>query len=151
MENKNTCNRLAEYNSIVKENDELYRNIAKKMGLSDCAFWILYALREDNAELTQSEICHFFYQPKQTVNSALKKMESDGYIELHNINDRRSKQIKLTLKGIELAKGTVDRVIAVEQNAFSGLTDKEQEMFICLFQKYTDLLFGNIQGLTNNK
>lgn len=43
------------------------------MGLSDCTFWILYALRENNARLTQSEICNFFYQPKQTVNSALKK------------------------------------------------------------------------------
>lgn len=151
MENKNTLNRLNEYNGIIKENDELYRNIAKTFGLSDCTFWILYALREDDTILTQSEICNCFYQPKQTVNSALKKMESDGYIELRNINNRRSKQIYLTSKGMELAKRTVDKVIAVEQSALSGLSDTEQETFILLFRKYTDLLLEKMKQLNSKE
>lgn len=151
MKNRNIDKRLFEFNSIIKENDDLYRGVAKALGLSDCAFWILYALREDNAVLTQSEICYALYQPKQTVNSALKKLESDGYIELLYINDRRSKQIHLTEKGIELAERTVDKVIAVEHNALSCLSDTEQEAFISLFRKYTDLLRDKMQAFDSNK
>lgn len=78
-------------------------------------------------------------------------MESDGYIELTNINDRRSKQINLTLKGIELAERTVDKMYIIEQDSFSELSDKEQETFISIFRKYTDLLIEKMQDLNSKK
>lgn len=37
---------LAAYNDAYKEQDDLYRAVARQCGLSDCAFWVLYALRE---------------------------------------------------------------------------------------------------------
>ena len=139
--------RLSEYNGIFKEADEVYHNIAKTLGLSDCAFWILYCLRTEGGALTQSEICNTFYQPKQTVNSALKKLELDGCIELSERADRRSKQILLTQKGITLAEESVDRVIGAERTAMSRLDEAEQEAFIRLFRKYTDLLKYNMEEL----
>ena len=54
-----------------------------------------------------------------TVNSSLKKMEAEGYIELLNINDKRSKQVSLTEKGLDLANNTVDIIISKENNAFT--------------------------------
>lgn len=147
MEKKNTEKRLTEYNSIIKETDELYREAAKALGLSDSAFWILYVLRAEEKDLTQSEICDALYQPKQTVNSALKKLENDGYIELTERDDRRSKRINLTKKGGKLAEETVDRVIAAEYRTLEGLTEQEQEGFIQLFRKYTDFLRVNMRKL----
>lgn len=147
MPGNNLTQRLYEYNTIIKENDELYRGVARTLGLPDCAFWILYALRESAQVLTQSEICNAMYQPKQTVNSALKKLEADGYIALLEMNDRRSKQIHLTEEGQRLAEKTVDRVVAVEAQAMAGLTVQEQEDFIRLFRKYTDLLRNSMQTL----
>lgn len=138
---------LVQYNSIIKECDGLYREIAKIYGLSDSVFWILYALREEKQEMTQSELCNTIYQPKQTVNSALKKMERDGYLELTARGDRRSKQICLTQTGIQLAEATVDYVISAEHRALSGLTEKERNTFITLFQKYTDLLRDSINRI----
>jgi len=138
--NQNIEKNLIKYNNLIKENDELYRDIAKIFGLPDCAFWILYVLRENHKVLTQSEICNMLYQPKQTVNSSLKKLEYDGFIELTEMDDRRSKQVRLTEKGITLAKSTVDNVILAEYKALSGLTEEEQNNFILLFQKYTNLL-----------
>ena len=55
--------------------------------------------------MTQSEICSFLYQPKQTVNSSLKKLASEGYIQL-SVSGHRSKQILLTEKGRELTSQT---------------------------------------------
>ncbi len=133
-----------EFNNIMRANEEIYRNLAKIVGLSDSAFWILYALRDADSVLTQSEMCNILYQPKQTVNTSLKKMESDGYIKLNSINDRRRKQVFLTEDGIKLAQKTVDKVISMERDALSGLLDNEQETFVRLFQKYTNLLQENI-------
>ena len=102
--------------------------------------WILYILREDDRSVTQSDICNMMYMPKQTVNSSLKKMEAEGYIELLNINDKRSKQVCLTEKGVDLANNTVDIIISKENNALSKMDEKEQELLINLLRKFNDLL-----------
>lgn len=136
--------RLAEYNSMIKEHEDLYRQIARRFGLSECAFWILYSLREANASLTQSELCYALSQPKQTINSALKKMEECGYIELLSGQDRRRKQLQLTSKGELLAQETVDKVIILENQAFDTFSEEEQELFLRLLHKYTDNLKANL-------
>lgn len=137
---------LIQYNSIYKENNEIYRIAAKTLGLSECALWILYFLRGEDG-LIQSELCHSLCLPKQTVHSALKKLESDGFIKLSGGKDRRVKYLSLTKKGAVLAKETVDRVIQAEINAFAGFTDEEQQEFIRLFQKYTELLKTGMMDL----
>lgn len=138
---------MAEYNNILKENDNLYRGVAKNLGLPECAFWILYALRADSGVLTQSGICDFLYQPKQTVNSALKNLESEGYIRLLHADDRRIKPIRLTQKGLELAEKTVDKVIAAERMALLDLSEAGQKAFIGLFRQYTDALEKQMRDL----
>ena len=137
---KHLSKKMLELNEIMKETDDLYRNLAKKFKMSDCMIWILYILREDDRSVTQSDICNMMYMPKQTVNSSLKKMESEGYIELLNINDKRSKQVCLTEKGVDLANNTVDIIISKENNALSKMYKEEQALFINLFKKYKDLL-----------
>ena len=137
---KHLSKKMLELNEIMKETDDLYRNLAKKFKMSYCMIWILYILREDDRSVTQSDICNMMYMPKQTVNSSLKKMESEGYIELLNINDKRSKQVCLTEKGVDLANNTVDIIISKENNALSKMDKEEQALFINLFKKYKDLL-----------
>ena len=137
---KHLSKKMLELNEIMKETDDLYKNLAKKFKMSDCMMWILYILREDDRAVTQSDICNLMCMPKQTVNSSLKKMEAEGYIELLNINDKRSKQVCLTEKGVDLANNTVDRIISKENNALSKMDEEEQELLINLFKKYKDLL-----------
>ena len=117
------------------------------MGLPDCAFWILYTLRESSETLTQSDVCYTLYQPKQTVNSALKKLADGGYIVLSEQKDRRSKPLSLTEEGQRLAEKTVDRVIAAEHRALAGLSEEKQDIFIRLFRQYTDLLRDSLAAL----
>ena len=136
----NSSKRMLEFNEVMKENNDLYSNLAKKFKMSDCMLWILYILREDDRSVTQSDICNMMCIPKQTVNSSLKKMEAEGYIELLNINDKRSKQVSLTEKGLDLANNTVDIIISKENNALSKMDEKEQELLINLLRKFNDLL-----------
>ena len=45
MDNKNNRKKLYEYNNVLKSIDDCYRNIAKRYGFSEAAFWTLYTLR----------------------------------------------------------------------------------------------------------
>lgn len=137
-------NRLAEYNSMIKEHENLYRQIAKRFGLSECAFWILYSLRETDVAVTQSELCFALSQPKQTINTALKKLEDAQIIELLSEKDKRRKQIQLTEKGEQFARQTVDLVIQLENKAFDAFTEAEQKILMTLLHKYTDNLKNNL-------
>lgn len=142
---------LLKYNGIYKENNEIYRNTAKDVGLSESAFWLLYVLRENKDTVTQSDICNSMCQPKQTINSALKNLERSGYLELTPENDRRSKQVRLTEKGKILSENTVDRVMEREQKAFSRLEPDEQRMFLQIFRKFTDLLKESMRDINKKE
>ena len=138
---------LYEYNEIIKENDEIYRHLAKGFHMPECTFWILYTLRTAQAPMAQSELCRMLYEPKQTVNSALKKLEAEGFLSLAVGNDRRSKTITLTDKGETLSDQTVDLVISAEKHALLSLEETEQDIFLQLFHKYTDSLKQQIEEL----
>lgn len=152
MEETNVSRGLFEFNNIFKESDNIYREIAKYFGLSECAFWILYYLRSEYTEATQSGICGGIFLSKQTINSALKKLEEQGYIELrHTDGDRRSKEITLTEAGLKLCQNTVDRLIEVENDTLLDLPENERETFLKLFRKHTEMLKNNVKEFIYDK
>lgn len=131
---------LAAYNELYKEQDNLYRAAARGFGLSDCAFWVLYALREAERPMTQSDVCAAVYQPKQTVHSALKKLIGEGCLRLAEGRDRRSKYLVLTERGEALVRRTVDPVMAAETAAMDTLTEAERTQFLSLCRRYNTAL-----------
>ena len=147
MDSKTLDARLKQYNDITKENDELYREAAKKFGLSVCEFWILYFLRVEYAKPMQSEICSSFYLPKQSIHSALKKLEADGYIMQTAGGNKRSKRILLTKQGEILCGKTVDHIVKAEKRALGILSEKEQEIFMDLFEKDIGQFKKNMQTI----
>ena len=142
----NARNKLYEYNNALKSVDENYRNIAKRSGLSEAAFWTLYTLRMEPGNVTQSDVCNVLYQPKQTVNSALKKLESEGYIILTPAG-AHTKNISFTESGIKLCEQTVDKVIEAECDALKEMTDDEAENLIALQGAYSILLKNKLNNL----
>ena len=142
---------LAEYNDIFKEQDDLYRAVARRCGLSDCAFWVLYALREADRPMTQSDICAAVYQPKQTVHSALKKLMAEGFLRLTEGRDRRSKYLTLTAAGKALMTRTVDRVTAAEETAMDTLTAAERAQFLTLCRRYNAALRQSLSRVIEEK
>lgn len=154
MQNKKTLLTgapLSSFNSIMLENDEIYHIVSRRLGLSDACLWILYALRAngtgEDCSLLQSELCTILSLPKQTVNSALKKMEDDGCILLKSLDKTRCKQVCLTQKGLKLAQMTADRVISAENNTFAQLGEERVKTLLSLFREYTILLRENMQTI----
>lgn len=138
---------LAEYNTLFKANEKMYRDAVRFFGMSESAFWILYAIRSTPAGITQREMINQNFLPPQTINSALKKLEADGYVHLSTGADRRTKQIFLTAKGKETASATADALIGIEVQASEQLTVEEKSEFLRIFRKY----ISSVQYLLSDK
>lgn len=151
MDHQEIRRQLLQYNSLYKEMDDVYHSLARHYGISDCAFWILYMLRETEHSLTQSNICEQLFLSKQTVNSALKNLEKAGYVVLKPLNgNQKNKQIQLTSAGDALAQRTIDCVFTMEHNAFAQFPDQERTLFLQLKQKYVTLLQQEAEKILNH-
>ncbi len=129
------------YNGQIKQSNQLYHLLSLHYGLSNTACWILYALREEDLPLTQSELCSTLFLTKQTVNSALKNLEQSGYIRMEcSADNRRSKRIYLTEAGKCFSERTIDHLFEMEERAFLRLSEKERINILALGQKHLDLL-----------
>ena len=131
---------LYEFQSELKNNASIYRSLAARYDLSEYSFWILYVLRSNFALMTQRDLCEYLKQPKQSINTGLKKLIDKNYIELSSADDKRIKYIMFTETGKKFAEDTIDKVIEAERKALTGLSDEEKELLFSVFHKYTDLL-----------
>ena len=128
------------YNQLLKECDNVYHDAAVRAGLSDCAFWILYSLHGADHTITQSEIGDNASMPRQTVNSALKKLEKDGYLTLEKIDGKMGKSIHLTQAGKAFVQTHIAPISAAEDRAVARFTDGEKEAFLATFRTLVDRL-----------
>ena len=113
---------------IYNENTLLYHRLARACGLPDCAFWLLYTLRSEEAPLTQTQLSEQLSLPKQTVNSALKKLVEEGVLRLEAADGNlKNKRVCLTEAGEAFLRRTVDRVFGVESAAAARLTEEERK------------------------
>lgn len=135
---------LEKYNRICRDQNELYHAVVLRCGLSDCAFWLLYTLREMGTHLIQRELSAIVCQPKQTVHSALKKLEREGYVRMTEGRDRRSRYVALTERGQQLARRVIDPVLSAETEAFGCMSEEEQRLFLALLLRYNQTLRRNL-------
>lgn len=140
MKNK-TQELLIQFNQIYKEMDVVYHNYAKKMGLSDTAFWILYCVSEQNGTLTQRELCNDWSFAPQTVNSALKDLMRKDVILLESVpRNQKNKRIRLTEAGEALVERVILPLTGAERDSFLALTEEECRQMLSATQRYATIL-----------
>ena len=71
---------LDKTNRQFNECNALYHAAAQRCGLSDAAFWTLYALVTSCEPLTQNRIAADWGIPKQTLNSAVANAEHQHHV-----------------------------------------------------------------------
>ena len=130
---------LREYNRLYKEINNIYRDAAAKFGLSNSIFDILYTICEVGDGCLQKDVCDATFIPKQTVNSAIRKLEQEGYLTLSN-GKGRSKHIHLTESGHTLLKETIFPIVEAENEAFTELSPQECALLLKLHGKYITAL-----------
>ena len=138
MQHENHEN-LMRFINLDKALNSIYQRQAKKFEVSESTIEILYEIRLSDRGMTQKEIIEDCLLPKQTVNSAMKKLLDEGRVYVSE-KQGREKRFLLTEKGMELAKETADLVIEAEKRAFFAFSEEEQETVISLLETYTGRL-----------
>lgn len=137
---------LKGFNKIDKELDELYHGVASKIGISDSAFCIFYALYDLGDGCLQKDICYESFANKQTINSSIRKLEKDGYIYLKQ-GRGRDMHIFLTETGKRFVDHYIIPVIQKENEAFTALLPEEQSELLRLANIYIDHLRAKLNEL----
>ena len=130
-----------EMDVLYRESDKLYYELARNCGLSETAYWILYAIEVSGGSITQREIASNFSYSKQTVNSALKTLEARGLVELDYVEgSRKSKLVSLTPDGRAFSDERIRPAIAAEDRAFLSLAPEERLELLRLVSAYTEAI-----------
>ena len=127
---------LRRFNYLMGEIDAAYHEAALNLGLSDSAMRILYVLCGCGSfRCSLREVCLCSGLSKQTVNSALRKLEGEGLAFLEPIGTK-GKDVCLTDAGQALAEGTVARLIAVEDAILGSWPAEDVEKYLSLAEQY---------------
>lgn len=112
--------------------DSFYDEFAKQSNVSSSLLWILYALNDGNSH-TQIEISNDWELPKTTVNTVIKDIQKEGYVDLVPIKGkRREMSIVLTESGKAFADNVLSDLYRKEEEVFKLLSLKEQEIVMVL-------------------
>lgn len=136
---------------MLSEREMIFKKYAYKCKMYEAEHWLLctiYMGTLRGEEYTQKECSDLWAFPKQTINSATKKLINRNlvYLELSN-DDKRKKVIHLTEWGIKVAKEIMPPLLNSEESAFDALDDEEKELFLSCLEKICNKLKSNIDYL----
>ena len=132
------------FNDILSETDSLYHEIALRLGLTDSAMSNLYCVAQLGNGCPLSQVYKRNGGSRQTVGSALRKMEQEEILYLKAANGK-SKNIWLTEKGQRLLEEKIMPVLQMENQIFLSWTEQEVEEYLRLAQKYLNDLKNSIK------
>lgn len=130
---------MKRYNHLLGEIEATYHEMSLKLGLSDSAMIVLYTICDEGESCPLSEICRRSGLSKQTVNSAIRKLEADGILYLEKAGVR-SKTVCLTVAGKELAGRTALRLLNVENAILASWTRQDVEKYLELTERFLTAL-----------
>lgn len=144
----NTFSHLETFNRLYKEMDTVHHNYAKRCGLSDMTYWILYSIAESDAYFTQRDFCNGWFSAPQTVNSALKDLEKKDFIYLEAVpGNKKNKLIKPTKKGKEFIERVLLPLIRAEAESFESLSEEACEQMLSATKSYLSALKDKVAAL----
>ena len=139
-----------QYQAIRRKTDDEWNVAVNCFGMAKSQLMVIWSLYYFGRPCTQKEICDDWYENKQTINSAAKKLAEEGIIDIAPSPENfREKLLVFTEKGKFLAMRTVRKLIEAERNAFNALSEDEQNEAIRITQKYNEILkneFSKIKG-----
>ena len=131
--------KAGQYTYLAGEINALYHEAAVKAGVSDSTQNILYVICEKGDCCSQSEISKLTGISRQTINSAIHKLEKEGILSLAPGSGRNT-TVCLTEKGKKYASEKIQPLFEIENKIWNEWTEEEQQEYLTLTQKYRDAL-----------
>lgn len=121
--------------------DSFYDEFAKQSNVSSALLWVLYALNDGNSH-TQIEISNDWELPKTTVNTVIKEIQKNGYVDLIPIKGkRREMSIVLTENGKKYADRVLADLYKKETEVYKALSSDEYAI-VAVLEKIAKKLKG---------
>lgn len=139
-------NEIHRINYLTSEMDSIYHQASLRLGISDSVSIILYTIQDKGESCLLSDVYKSSGVSRQTVNSAIRRLEADGVLYLEPYAGR-AKKIVLTNKGRDYIRQTVARLLEAEIRAFDGWSEDEIKTHIGLMEKYMESLRRQIHQL----
>lgn len=128
-----------EFNRLNKAISELYHDICVQIGISDSIFDIFYAIIALGDGCCQKDICNYAFTRKQTIHSAIHKLEKEGFLSLKS-GKGREMHIFLTPKGERFLEENIAPIIVMENQTCSQMDAEELDTLLLLTKKYFECL-----------
>lgn len=133
--NIHSSKELKRYNYLSSEIDSAYHEISSKLGLPDSSMIVLYTICDNGDSCPLRDIVHNSGISKQTVNSALRKLEAEGIIYLESAG-AKNKSVCLTKQGKLLADRTARQIINIENDIFASWSSEDMNQYLELTERY---------------
>ena len=140
---------MQKFTRITGEIDSLYHEAAFRLGLSDSAMTVLYTLLNTGGQCDISEICRLSGMRKQTLNSALRKLEQDDLLCLKN-STPKNKTVFLSKKGYDAALHSAGKLQKIEEETLEEWSQDEVDTFLGLAERYMNRFRGLVELLQEN-
>lgn len=139
------CSHMKRFNYLTQEIDKAYHEASFKLGVSDSAMQILYVLLSFDGSCAIGDII-ILGGSKQTINSALRKLEKEGQVILEKIDGKR-KSVRLTDTGWKLAEKTALKIIEIENEIFEQWSREDSDNYMRLTAMYCKMLKDKTKNL----
>lgn len=143
---KYTSTEMKRYNYLVSEIEAAYHESSFKLGVSGSVLRILYTICDEGEKCPLSDITRKTGLSKQTVNSAVHKLEKDGIVFLEAA-DGKSKNVCLTEKGVSFSQKSVAKIMDIENDIFASWNSADVEKYLELTERYLHALKEKINKL----
>ena len=138
---------LKRLNHLQCEMGVVYHEMSHLCGLSDSTMQILYTICNFGEEsCLLRDICRLTGLPKQTINSALRKLESEDIIFLEAAN---AKNKRVFLK--QLSSETAEKIIDAENRILADWGPETSEQYLALNERYLKCLQKELQRMKAEK
>lgn len=140
-------NKLKRLNYSISAIESIYHDAACKFGISDSTMMILYTVSFMGGKCLLRDIYTLSGVRKQTINSAIRRLENDEMIYLENHNGK-SKKVCFTDKGKNFADKTVVPLISAENRILESWSESDADLYIELTRRYAEDLKAQLNMLS---
>lgn len=134
---------------VNKRYDAAFKQMATKVNRQPIEIIIMMTMAEKDNLVSQKELSLLLYESKQTINSAVKRLQSQGFIKLvTHPDDGRFKLLALTQSGCQFVIQHRTTINQVTNQVFDHYTPIQVQQFVSMLDDYVDTLEKHIDNIS---
>lgn len=143
--------KLRHINSMLSEISNIYQKLLLVKNVPESVFIVMSSVLELGEGCLQKDIAEKSYINKKTVNSTIKKLQKEEYIEL-KAGKYPNMHIYLTDLGRKYVQESILPIIELEKTVVEDMSEQDFEVLTDSYKKYIDTFREHVEefAMCNN-